>query len=95
VRLEQQEPPDADEGSGEDEEGDGPPGVGGGQFPAECVGDRVRGTELSNRSLGGFGVGESVIGAVADGVVEAIAEFREDLLPAAAWPRSRAARSRQ
>jgi hypothetical protein len=41
VRLQQQEPPEADQGSGGDIPGDGVPGVGGGQFPGERVRDGV------------------------------------------------------
>jgi len=84
VRMEQQQPPDAHEGSGDDVGGDGASRVGGGQLSGERVRDCFRCTELTDGSPDGFGFGESVGDVVADGVIEAVAEFGTNLLAATA-----------
>ena len=82
----QQQPPDAHEGSGDDVGGDGASRVGGGQLSGERVRDCFRCTELTDGSPDGFGFGESVGDVVADGVIEAVAEFGTNLLAATVWP---------
>jgi hypothetical protein len=47
--VQQEQPPDADEGAGGDEAADGASRVGGGQFTAERVGDGLRCAELGDR----------------------------------------------
>ena len=55
VWLQQEQPPDADQGSGGDVPGDGAPGVAGGQFAGERVGDGLGLAELVDRGGGGLG----------------------------------------
>jgi hypothetical protein len=51
--MQQEQPPDTNERAGGDERGDSAPGVRGGQFAAERVGDASRCAELGDRSHGG------------------------------------------
>ena len=83
--MEQQEPPDADQGAGGDVPGDGVPGVGGGQLVGERGSDGLWRPELVDRRFGGLVFGTPMGDLVGDGVVESVAELGQDPRAAPTW----------